>query len=52
MTNSHTKQGKLAFGSDNRLYYALAGWDTQDGANRSILVGRSSDMAGLGRPPS
>ena|GEM_PF-996893 len=44
MTNSHTTQGKLAFGSDNRLYYALAGWDTQDGASRSILVGRSEDM--------
>lgn len=44
MTNSHTTQGKIAFGSDDRLYYALAGWDTQDGANRSILLGRSEDM--------
>lgn len=44
MTNSHTIQGKLAFGSDKRLYYALAGWDTQDAANRSVLVGRSEDM--------
>lgn len=44
MTNSHTTQGKLAFGSDDRLYYALGGWDTPDGANRSIMVGRSDDM--------
>lgn len=44
MTNSHTTQGKLAFGSDRRLYYALGGWDVQDGANRSILVGNSSNM--------
>lgn len=44
MTNSHTTQGKLTFGSDKRLYYALGGWDVEDGANRSILVGRSQDM--------
>lgn len=44
MTNSHTTQGKIAFGSDQTLYYALNGWDNQDGANRSIFLGRSTDF--------
>lgn len=44
MTNSHTTQGKIAFGSDQTLYYALNGWDTQDEANRSIFLGRSTDF--------
>ncbi len=44
MANSHTTQGKIAFGRDSTLYYALNGWDNQDGANRSIFLGRSSDF--------
>ena len=44
MTNSHTTQGKIAFGSDQTLYYALNGWDSQDGANRSVFLGRSTDF--------
>ncbi len=44
MTNSHTTQGKVAFGRDHVLYYALNGWDAPDGANRSILLGRSTDF--------
>ena len=43
MTNSHTTQGKLAFGSDGALYYGLAGWSSEDAANRSIFLGRSDD---------
>jgi len=44
MTNSHTFQGKVEFGRDGDLYYALSGWDTQDLPKRSIFVARSSDM--------
>ncbi len=43
MTNSHTTQGKVAFGSGGRLYYGLAGWDSTDEFNRSIFLGRSDD---------
>ncbi len=43
MTNSHTTQGKIAFGSGGTLYYGLAGWDSTDGFNRSIFLGRSDD---------
>lgn len=43
MTNSHTTMGKVAYGSDGILYYGLAGWDEEDGANRSIFLGRSDD---------
>lgn len=43
MTNSHTTQGKLAFGSNGTLYYGLGGWASEDGANRSIFLGRSDD---------
>lgn len=43
-TNSHTIQGKLAFGRDQTLYYALGGWDSTDGANRSVLLARSTDF--------
>lgn len=43
MTNSHTTQDKLAFGSDGALYYGLADWSTEDAANRSIFLGRSDD---------
>ncbi len=38
----------LAFGRDHTLYYALLGWDTQDGGggrlNTSVLLARSTDM--------
>lgn len=44
MTNSHTTQGKVAFGRDGTLYYALNGWDVQDGANRSVFLARSTDL--------
>lgn len=48
MGNSHTFQGKALFGRDGALYYALAGWDDQDGGERngnvSVFVGRSTDL--------
>ena len=44
MTNSHTFQGKVAFGRDSTLYYALAGYDSQDAANRSVFVARSTNL--------
>lgn len=48
MGNSHTWQGKALFGRDGALYYALAGWDDQDGGERngnvSVFVGRSDDL--------
>jgi len=38
----------IAFGRDHTLYYALLGWDNQDGGggrlNTSVLLGRSTDM--------
>ena len=40
-------QGMLAFGRDDALYYALDGWDTQDGGiggNVSMVVSRSTDL--------
>lgn len=41
-------QTPLAFGSDGTLYYAMAGWDEQDGGmrsgNMSVLVARSDDL--------
>ena len=43
--NSNVTQGLLAFGRNHTLYYALDGWDTQDGdSNGSVFVGRSSDF--------
>jgi hypothetical protein len=43
--NSNVTQGLLAFGGNHTLYYALDGWDTQDGdVNGSIFVGRSTDF--------
>ncbi len=44
MTNSHTFQGKVEFGRNGDLYYALAGWDTQDLPKRSLFLARSSDL--------
>ncbi len=40
-------QGQIAFGRGGTLYYALPGWDAQDGGNRgnnSLLVGRSTNL--------
>ena len=43
--NSNVTQGLLAFGRNHTLYYALDGWDTQDGdSNGSVFVGRSTDF--------
>src|SRR5436305_11391190 len=43
--NSNVTQGLLAFGGSHTLYYALDGWDTQDGdVNGSVFVGRSTDL--------
>jgi len=47
--NSNVFQGPLAFGRNNTLYYALAGWDIQDravgsGGNVNILLARSTDL--------
>ena len=44
MTNSHTFQGKVEFGRDGAIYYALSGWDTQDAPRRSVFVARSTDL--------
>ena len=44
MTNSHTFQGKVAWGRDGALYYALDGWDTQDAPRRSVFLARSEDF--------
>jgi len=45
--NSNVTQGLLAFGRNHTLYYALDGWDTQDGdTNGSVFVGRSTDFGG------
>ena len=46
-------QGLLAFGRDNALYYALDGWDTQDGGiggNVSMVVSRSTDLGDTWQP--
>jgi hypothetical protein len=42
-----TFQGHVEFGKDGALYYALNGWDTQDGGvggNVSIIVSKSTDL--------
>ena len=44
LTNSHTFQGKVAFGRDSTLYYAVGGYDTGDAANRSVFVARSTNL--------
>lgn len=46
-------QGMLAFGRDDALYYALDGWDTQDGGingNVSMVVSRSTDLGDSWQP--
>jgi len=46
-------QGLLGFGRDNALYYALDGWDTQDGGiggNVSMVVSRSTDLGDSWQP--
>ena len=43
MNNSHTFQGKVEYGRNGDLYYALSGWDTQDAPRRSVFLSRSSD---------
>ncbi len=43
MTNSHTFQGKVEYGRNGDLYYALSGWDAQDAPRRSVFLARSSD---------
>ncbi len=53
MTNSHTFQGKVEWGRDGALYYALDGWDTQDGGiggNVSMVVSKSTDMGDNWQP--
>ncbi|MGH9263190.1 MAG: sialidase family protein [Acidimicrobiales bacterium] len=46
-------QGLLAFGRDGGLYYALDGWDTQDGGiggNVSMVVSKSTDLGDTWQP--
>lgn len=46
-------QGLLDFGRDGALYYALDGWDTQDGGiggNVSMVVSRSTDLGDSWQP--
>lgn len=46
-TSGGVTQTPLAFGSDGMLYYALAGWDVEDGGTRgniSVLLARSNDL--------
>lgn len=46
-------QGLVAFGSDDALYYALDGWDTQDGGiggNVSMIVSKSTDLGDNWQP--
>lgn len=48
-----TFQGQIAFGRDGALYYALVGWDTQDGGvgqNVSTVVSRSTDLGNSWTP--
>jgi hypothetical protein len=48
-----TFQGQLAFGRDGDLYYALDGWDTQDGGiggNVSMVVSKSTDLGDTWQP--
>ncbi|MCA1674402.1 MAG: glycoside hydrolase [Actinobacteria bacterium] len=45
--NGSVAQTPIAFGRDGRLYYALAGWDVQDGAGTgtvSVQLARSEDV--------
>jgi hypothetical protein len=46
--NFAVAQGQVAFGRNSTLYYALPGWDVQDGSgtrgNVSLVVARSSDL--------
>jgi hypothetical protein len=48
MPNSNIFHGPLAWGRDNTLYYALAGWDFQDGStqlgNISVQLARSTNL--------
>ena len=48
VTNNNIFHGPMEFGRDGTLYYALAGWDLQDGGlrigNTSVLLGRSKDL--------
>ena len=47
MPNSNIFHGPMAWGSNNTLYYALAGWDIQDGStalgNISVILARSTN---------
>lgn len=46
-TSGGVTQSPIEFGSDGMLYYAMAGWDEQDGGARgniSVLVARSDDL--------
>jgi hypothetical protein len=46
-------QGLLSFGRDGALYYALDGWDTQDGGingNVSMVVSKSTDLGDSWQP--
>ena len=46
-------QGLLDFGRDGALYYALDGWDTQDGGiggNVSMVVSKSTDLGDSWQP--
>jgi hypothetical protein len=46
-------QGLLSFGRDGALYYALDGWDTQDGGingNVSMVVSKSTDLGETWQP--
>jgi hypothetical protein len=45
--NGSVLQTPLAFGRHHTLYYAFAGWDTQDNprtGNVSVMLGRSTDL--------
>ena len=46
-------QGQVAFGRDGALYYALDGWDAQDGGingNVSMVVSKSTDLGDTWQP--
>jgi hypothetical protein len=46
-TSGGVTQTPMAFGSNSTLYYAMAGWDEEDGgsrANISVLLARSDDL--------
>ena len=48
MPNSNIFHGPMAWGRDHTLYYALAGWDFQDGStqlgNISVQLARTTDL--------